>query len=156
MVNAKPWPLYLRERPSTHCIGLWVGPRAHQDGCRKCRPRRGLIPGPSSYPGAPIHCISIKFQRFSLQHTTVQSSPHTHTHTNMHELYLICSTNLLPMNAHSNKLDLPCKAGGSTTQYIAVCLMYLLRFYVYGSVYHNIFYEITNRCSFMQSILLHF
>jgi hypothetical protein len=31
------------------------------------------------------------------------------------------------MNAHSNKSDLPCKAGGSTTLYIAICIMYLLR-----------------------------
>ena len=30
-----------------------------------------------------------------------------------------------------------------------------LLFYVYGSVRHNIFYEITNRCSYMQSILFH-
>ena len=29
------------------------------------------------------------------------------------------------------------------------------RFYVYGSVHHNIFYEITNICSYMQSILFH-
>jgi len=28
-------------------------------------------------------------------------------------------------------------------------------FYVYGSVHHNIFYEITNRCSSMQSFLFH-
>ena len=28
-------------------------------------------------------------------------------------------------------------------------------FYVYGSVHNNIFYEITNRCSYMQSILFH-
>ena len=28
-------------------------------------------------------------------------------------------------------------------------------FYVYGSVHHNIFYEITNRCSYMQAILFH-
>ena len=28
-------------------------------------------------------------------------------------------------------------------------------FYVYGSVHHNIFYEITNRCSYLQSILFH-
>ena len=28
-------------------------------------------------------------------------------------------------------------------------------FYVYGSVHHNIFYEITNRCIHMQSILFH-
>jgi hypothetical protein len=36
------------------------------------------------------------------------------------------------------------------------CLYYLYlypSFYVYGSVHHNIFYEITNRCSYMQSIL---
>jgi hypothetical protein len=30
---------------------------------------------------------------------------------------------------------------------------YVQRLYVYGSVHHNIFYEITNRCSYMQSIL---
>jgi len=29
------------------------------------------------------------------------------------------------------------------------------KFYVYGSVHRNIFYEITNRCSYMQSILFH-
>ena len=28
-------------------------------------------------------------------------------------------------------------------------------FYVYGSVHHDIFYEITKRCSYMQSILFH-
>ena len=34
--------------------------------------------------------------------------------------------------------------------------LYMFRtFYVYGSVHHNIFYEITNRCSYMQSILFH-
>jgi len=30
-----------------------------------------------------------------------------------------------------------------------------IKFYVYGSVRHNIFYEITNRCSYIQSILFH-
>ena len=33
--------------------------------------------------------------------------------------------------------------------------MNIMTFYVYGSVHHNIFYEITNRCSYMQSILFH-
>jgi len=28
VVNATPRPLYPRERPSTHCIGGWVGPKA--------------------------------------------------------------------------------------------------------------------------------
>jgi len=43
-----PRPLYPRERPGTHCIGGWVGPRAGLDGCGKSRPHRDSIPGPSS------------------------------------------------------------------------------------------------------------
>ena len=33
--NATPRPLYPRERPGTHCIGGWVGPRVDLDGCGK-------------------------------------------------------------------------------------------------------------------------
>ena len=33
MVEASPRPLYPRERPGTHYIGGWVGPRAGLDGC---------------------------------------------------------------------------------------------------------------------------
>ena len=39
VVNATPRPLYPRERPGTHCIGGWVGPRAGLDGCGKSRPQ---------------------------------------------------------------------------------------------------------------------
>jgi hypothetical protein len=38
VVNATPRPLYPRERPVTHCIGGWMGPRAGMDGCGKSRP----------------------------------------------------------------------------------------------------------------------
>ena len=31
-------PLYSRERPGTHCVGGWVGPRAGLDVCGKSRP----------------------------------------------------------------------------------------------------------------------
>ena len=48
MVNATPRPLYPWERPSTHCIGGWVGHRAGLDGCGKSRRQRDSIPGPSS------------------------------------------------------------------------------------------------------------
>ena len=35
----QPRPLYPpRQRPGTHCIGGWVGPRAGLDGCEKSRP----------------------------------------------------------------------------------------------------------------------
>ena len=44
VVNAMPWPLYPRERPSTHCIEGWVGPRAGADGCGKSRSPTGLNP----------------------------------------------------------------------------------------------------------------
>ena len=37
--------------------------------------------------------------------------------------------------------------------HVHVCVYIFNLFYVYGSVHHNIFYEITNRCSYMQSIL---
>ena len=33
-----------RERPGTHCIGGWVGPRAGLDGCGKSRPPPGFDP----------------------------------------------------------------------------------------------------------------
>jgi len=48
VVNAMPWSLYPWDRPGTHCIGGWVGPRAGLDGCGKSRPHRDSIPGPSS------------------------------------------------------------------------------------------------------------
>jgi hypothetical protein len=43
-----PAALYLRERPSTHCTGGWVDPRAGLDRCGKSNhPHRNSIPGPS-------------------------------------------------------------------------------------------------------------
>ena len=42
VVNATLLPLYPRERPGTHCIGGWVGPRAGLDGCGKSRPPTGI------------------------------------------------------------------------------------------------------------------
>ena len=48
VVNAMPQPLYTWERPGTHCIGGWVGPRAGLDWCGKSRPHQDLIPGSSS------------------------------------------------------------------------------------------------------------
>jgi len=38
VVNANPQPLYPRERPGTHCVGGWVGPRAGLDRCEESRP----------------------------------------------------------------------------------------------------------------------
>ena len=42
VVSTTPQPLYPRERPGTHCIGGWVGPRAGLDGCGKSRPPTGI------------------------------------------------------------------------------------------------------------------
>jgi hypothetical protein len=39
---------YPRERPGTHYVEGWVGPRAGLDDCGKSRPQRDSIPGPSS------------------------------------------------------------------------------------------------------------
>jgi hypothetical protein len=40
VVSTTPWP---RERPGTHCIGGWVGPRAGLDVCEKSRPHRVFL-----------------------------------------------------------------------------------------------------------------
>ena len=38
VVSATPRPLYPPERPGTHCIGRWVGPRAGLDRRGKSTP----------------------------------------------------------------------------------------------------------------------
>jgi len=43
-----PAALYPPERPCTHCTGGWLGPSTGLDRCRKSRPHRDSIPGPSS------------------------------------------------------------------------------------------------------------
>jgi len=49
MVNATTRPLYSRERPDTHRVGGWVGPRVGLDGCGKSRPlHRDSIPETSN------------------------------------------------------------------------------------------------------------
>jgi len=73
VVNATPRPPYPRERPGTHCIGGWVGPRADLDRCRKCcsphpsgirspdRPARSQSLYRLSYSGAWGHLYRNKF-----------------------------------------------------------------------------------------------
>jgi len=46
-VNAKPRPLYPRERPGTHCIWGWVELRAGLDGCENSPLRRDSTSGRS-------------------------------------------------------------------------------------------------------------
>jgi hypothetical protein len=48
VVSIMPRPLYPWERPSTHCTGGWVDPRASLDVCEKSHPHQDLIPAPSS------------------------------------------------------------------------------------------------------------
>jgi hypothetical protein len=58
--------LYPRERPGTHCIGGWMGPRAGLDGCGKSRPplrfdRRTVQPVASRYTdwAIPDHVVTV-------------------------------------------------------------------------------------------------
>ena len=45
VVNAKPQPLYPRERPGTHCIGGWLGgPQGRSGRVRKILPTPGFDP----------------------------------------------------------------------------------------------------------------
>jgi hypothetical protein len=58
VVSAKPQSFYPRERPGTHCIGGWVGPRAGLDGYGKSPPlefdRRTVQPVASRYTDLAI------------------------------------------------------------------------------------------------------
>jgi len=38
VVNATPWPLYPCERPGTHYVGGWVGPRPVWTGAENLAP----------------------------------------------------------------------------------------------------------------------
>ena len=64
MVNGTHRPLYSRERPGTHRMGGWVGPRAGLDGCRKSRPPPGF-----RSPDHPAHSESL--YRLSLRHERI-------------------------------------------------------------------------------------
>ena len=48
VINATPRPLYPRERPGTHCVGGWVGPRAGLGRCGKSRPHHVSVARPSN------------------------------------------------------------------------------------------------------------
>ena len=52
-----------RDRPSTHCTGEWVGPRAGLDRCGKSRPHRDSIPGPSS-PSHSLYRLSYRAHNY--------------------------------------------------------------------------------------------
>jgi hypothetical protein len=59
VVSATPWPHYPGERPDTHSIGGWVGPRTGLDGCGKSRSPpgfdlRNMQPVASRYTGWAI------------------------------------------------------------------------------------------------------
>jgi len=47
VVNSTPRPLYPRERPGTHRIGGWVGPRVGLEGWGKSRPPTTGIRSPN-------------------------------------------------------------------------------------------------------------
>jgi hypothetical protein len=44
VVNVTPRPTYPQERPGTHCIRGWMGPRARREGCGKISPPPGFDP----------------------------------------------------------------------------------------------------------------
>ena len=58
-----------RERPGTHCIGGWVGPRAGLDRCGKSRPPPGLDP-------RTVQPVASRYTDYATPHTedTVQTN----------------------------------------------------------------------------------
>ena len=54
MVNATPRPLYPRERPGTHCIEGWVGPKAVWKGAENLAPTGIRLARRLRYGGAHL------------------------------------------------------------------------------------------------------
>ena len=74
MVNATLRLLYPRERPGTHYIGGWVGPRAGLDRCGKYRPN-GIRSPDRPARGKSLCCAAVKSNcptscTFTLEHYT--------------------------------------------------------------------------------------
>jgi hypothetical protein len=62
------WPLYPQERPDTHYMGSWVGPRAGLDGCRKSCPHQ------DSTPDLPAHSESLYRLLYPSPHNILRSN----------------------------------------------------------------------------------
>ena len=60
MVNATSRPLYPQERPDTHCIGGWVGPRAGLYGCGKSHPPTGIRSPDRPVRGESLYRLSYR------------------------------------------------------------------------------------------------
>jgi hypothetical protein len=75
--NVAPRPLYPRENPSTHCIGVWVGPRAGLNGCGKSRHLPGFDPRTFQPVASCYNDWAISAQKI-----------HTGDHSNMHVVVL--------------------------------------------------------------------
>jgi len=76
VVKATPRPFYPRERPGTHCIGGWVGPRAGLDGGGKISlppgfDPRTVQPVASRYTDCAIPALQSSSQTSSFLSTTV-------------------------------------------------------------------------------------
>jgi hypothetical protein len=77
VVNATSRPLYPRERPGTHCIGGWIGPRTGLDGCGKSCPTGIRSPDPPARIKSlyrlsyRAHYVITDFHRNSLMETVL-------------------------------------------------------------------------------------
>jgi hypothetical protein len=106
VVNDTPRPLYLWERPGTHCIGGWVGLGAGLDRYGKSRPPPGFNPQTIPPIASRYAVILVQAQGLcswnrqenvlfltvctlplTLTHTT-RLSKHAHMHTHTHTLIL--------------------------------------------------------------------
>jgi hypothetical protein len=91
MVNDMPWPLHYRERPGTHCIQRWVGPRACRDVCGKfCphpeRPARSQSLYRLRYPGLVALLILVSI---SLKYIKTNNVPPLYYRTTPYWIILI-------------------------------------------------------------------
>jgi len=61
VINVTSRPLYLRERPGTHCIRVWVGLRAGLDVYGKSRP-----PPPTGLDPRTVQPVSSRYTDYAI------------------------------------------------------------------------------------------
>jgi hypothetical protein len=92
VVNATPQLLYSPgNRPSIHCTGGWMGPRAGLDGCRRSHPPTGIrspdhpvhseLPYQLHYPGPhKVERVVLKHVSWQLKILNIQDSQNSRLH----------------------------------------------------------------------------
>ena len=71
VTNATPRPFYPQERPGTHCVGGWVGPRAYMNG-------RGKNSSPPGIDPQTVKSVASRYTDYTIVRKVRNKNVYTH------------------------------------------------------------------------------